>query len=229
MLDSDLAKLYHVETKRINEAVKNNREKFPERFSWKLTEEESKMFLVEIFDQKNIETRGGRYRCPRVFTEQGVAMLATILKSKVAIQVSIRIMDAFVAMRKYISNDLQDDLYKDKVKGIVPEEDYIELTGEFAKDRDSYIKEKSELEKLLNQKDTKKEDINKLEKLAKEFISLEKPTKQLLNELIEKITISENHEITIYYKFSELNQFEKDKSKIIREAEVINTRNKKAS
>ena len=108
MLDSDLAKLYRVETKRINEAVKNNMEKFPERFSWKLTEEESKMFLVEIFDQKNIETRGGRYRCPRVFTEQGVAMLATILKSKVATQVSIRIMDAFVAMRKYISNDLMD-------------------------------------------------------------------------------------------------------------------------
>ena len=53
-----------------------------------------------------METRGGRYRCPRVFTEQGVAMLATILKSKVATQVSIRIMDAFVAMRKYISSDL---------------------------------------------------------------------------------------------------------------------------
>ncbi len=108
MLDSDLAKLYHVETKRINEAVKNNMEKFPERFSWKLTDEESKMFLVEIFDQKHMETRGGRYRCPRVFTEQGVAMLATILKSKIAIQVSIRIMDTFVAMRKYISNDLMD-------------------------------------------------------------------------------------------------------------------------
>ena len=53
-----------------------------------------------------METRGGRYRCPRVFTEQGVAMLATILKSKIATQVSIRIMDAFVAMRKYISSDL---------------------------------------------------------------------------------------------------------------------------
>ena len=53
-----------------------------------------------------METRGGRYRCPRVFTEQGVAMLATVLKSKVATQVSIRIMDAFVAMRKYISSDL---------------------------------------------------------------------------------------------------------------------------
>ena len=106
MIDSDLAKLYHVETKRINEAVKNNMDKFPERFSFKLTDEESKSFLVENFDQKNMETRGGRYKCPRVFTEQGVAMLATILKSKVATQVSIRIMDAFVAMRKYISSDL---------------------------------------------------------------------------------------------------------------------------
>jgi hypothetical protein len=81
MLDSDLAKLYHVETKRINEAVKNNPRKFPERFSWKLTNDESKIFLVENFDQK-IETRGGKYKNPRVFTEQGVAMLSTILKSK---------------------------------------------------------------------------------------------------------------------------------------------------
>ena len=110
MLDSDLAKLYHVETKRINEAVKNNMEKFPERFSWKLTGEESESFLVENFDQ-NLETRGGRYNCPRVFTEQGVAMLATILKSKVATQVSIRIMDAFVAMRKYISTELMEQKY----------------------------------------------------------------------------------------------------------------------
>ena len=104
MLDSDLAKLYHVETKRINEAVKNNLEKFPERFSWKLTDEESKKLLVENFDQK-VEKRGGKYKNPRVFTEQGVAMLSTILKSKIAIQVSIRIMDAFVAIRHYISNN----------------------------------------------------------------------------------------------------------------------------
>ena len=69
------------------------------------------MEVDEIFDQKNIETRGGRYRCPRVFTEQGVAMLATILKSKVATQVSIRIMDAFVAMRKYISTNLIEQKY----------------------------------------------------------------------------------------------------------------------
>ena len=105
ILDSDLARLYHVETKRINEAVKNNPEKFPERFSWKLTDLESKNFLVENFDQKK-ETRGGKFKNQRVFAEQGVAMLATILKSKTAIKTSIRIMDSFVAMRKYISNNL---------------------------------------------------------------------------------------------------------------------------
>ena len=104
MLDSDLARLYKVETKRINEAVKNNPMKFPERFSWKLTDEESKIFLVENFDQK-IETRGGKYKNPRVFTEQGVAMLATILKTKTAIEISIKIMDAFVLMRHYIGNN----------------------------------------------------------------------------------------------------------------------------
>ena len=110
ILDSDLAKLYQVETKRINEAVKNNPDKFPERFSWKLTDEEVQHLLVEIFDQKR-ETRGGRYKNPRVFTEQGVAMLSTVLKSKVATQVSIAIMDAFVTMRKYISDNLLEQKY----------------------------------------------------------------------------------------------------------------------
>lgn len=105
MLDSDLAKLYEVETKRINEAVYRNKDKFPERFSWFLTDEETKNFLVAICDQK-IETRGGRYKNPRVFTEQGVAMLATILKSKIATEVSIAIMDAFVLMKGYISSSL---------------------------------------------------------------------------------------------------------------------------
>ena len=106
MLDSDLAKLYQCKngTKEINQAVKNNPDKFPERFSWKLNTSDSYEFLVKKFDQK-IETRGGKYKNPRVFTEQGVAMLSTILKSKVATETSIRIMDAFVYMRKYISNN----------------------------------------------------------------------------------------------------------------------------
>ena len=108
MLDSDLAILYGTETKRINEAVKNNPEKFPERFCFRIDKSEIESFLVENFDQKN-ETRGGRYKNPRVFTEQGVAMLATILKTKVATQVSIAIMDAFVKMRYYLSNSLMKD------------------------------------------------------------------------------------------------------------------------
>ncbi len=113
MLDSDLAILYRVETKRINEAVRRNPEKFPERFCFKLTDEESEFFWSQFATKKSnhIETRGGKYKNPRVFTEQGVAMLATILKSAIATQVSIAIMDAFVIMRKYISNDLIQQKY----------------------------------------------------------------------------------------------------------------------
>lgn len=110
MLDSDLAKLYETETKRINEAVSRNREKFPERFSWILNDEETELFWSQ-FATKKIETRGGRYKNARVFTEQGVAMLSTILKTPVATSVSISIMDAFVAMRKYISSNLIEQKY----------------------------------------------------------------------------------------------------------------------
>ena len=104
MLDSDLARFYQCKngTKEINQAVKNNLEKFPERFSWKLSDEESEYFLVKNFDQKK-ETRGGRYKNLRVFTEQGVAMLSTILKTDIATQTSIKIMDTFVKMRHYIN------------------------------------------------------------------------------------------------------------------------------
>lgn len=104
MLDSDLANLYNVETKRINEAVKNNPEKFPSRFSWILTDEE-KNNLQSKFSTTNISSMSRAN--PRVFTEQGVYMLATILKSKKATEVSIRIMDAFVKMRHYIKYNEQ--------------------------------------------------------------------------------------------------------------------------
>ncbi len=111
MLDSDLAKLYRVETKRINEAVRRNHEKFPERFCFKLSKNEYLDILRSHF--ATLELKPGQYSkyLPRVFTEQGVAMLATILKSDVATQVSIAIMDAFVIMRKYISNELIEQKY----------------------------------------------------------------------------------------------------------------------
>ena len=100
MLDTDLAKLYHVETKRINEAVNRNKEKFPNKISWITNDTE-----VEILWSQNATANiSSKSRTnPRVFTEQGVYMLATILKSKEAIMTSIRIMDTFVNMRHYIN------------------------------------------------------------------------------------------------------------------------------
>ena len=113
MLDSDLAKLYYVETKRINEAVRNNPLKFPERFCWTLTKNEWFFLRSKISTLENDIPGKGHYRkfLPKVFTEQGVAMLATILKSKIAVETSIRIMDAFVLMKKYISTNLLEQQY----------------------------------------------------------------------------------------------------------------------
>lgn len=100
MLDSDLAKLYNVETKRINEAVYRNKEKFPERISWITNNNE----VNSLWSQNATANISCKSRInPRVFTEQGVYMLATILKSKKAIEVSIAIMDTFVKMRHYIN------------------------------------------------------------------------------------------------------------------------------
>lgn len=108
----------------------------------------------------------------------------------------------------YIKN-----LYMDKVKGVVSENDYISLVADFTKDRDNLIKEKEELIKIINNQKPQIDETAKIEKLAKEFLSLEKPTKQLLNELIEKITISENKEINFYFKFNELNEMKELKKK----------------
>ena len=108
----------------------------------------------------------------------------------------------------YIKN-----LYMDKVKGVVSENDYISLVADFTKDRDNLIKEKEELIKIINNQKPQIDETAKIEKLAKEFLSLERPTKQLLNELIEKITISENKEINIYFKFNELNEMKELKKK----------------
>ena len=104
MLDSDLANIYKVETKRINEAVKNNIEKFPERYCFQLTIDEFNILKSKI-STSSLKEHGGRRYIPRVFTEQGIYMLATILKSKTAVNVTIAIMDAFVVMRKYINTN----------------------------------------------------------------------------------------------------------------------------
>jgi len=96
MLDRDLARLYGVETKRLNEAVKRNIERFPERFMFQLADAE-KNKVVAICD--HLKELRFSYQNPYAFTEQGVSMLSAVLKSETAINISIKIMDAFVAMR----------------------------------------------------------------------------------------------------------------------------------
>lgn len=125
MLDSDLAKLYKCKngTKEINQAVKNNKQKFPERYSWELTEEE-----YHDLRSKFLTANSKRRTLPRVFTEQGVAMLATILKTDVATQTSIAIMDAFVEMKKYIASNLIENSYYTNM--LIRHDDEIKLLKE---------------------------------------------------------------------------------------------------
>ena len=104
MLDSDLAKIFQVETKVFNQAVKRNVDRFPDNFRFQLTQDE--------FDTINLRSQfvtsslnyGGRRYLPFVFTEQGIAMLSAVLRSDVAIKVSIEIINAFVEMRRMVSN-----------------------------------------------------------------------------------------------------------------------------
>ena len=109
MIDRDLAKLYQIETRTLNQRVKRNIERFPESFCFKMTEIEFINWKSQIVIS-NSEKYGLR-KAPYVFTEQGVAMLSAILNTKVAIEVSIRIMNAFVTMKKYISNNLLEQKY----------------------------------------------------------------------------------------------------------------------
>ncbi|MBQ6515568.1 ORF6N domain-containing protein [bacterium] len=99
MLDSDLAMLYEVPTYRLNESVKRNIKRFPSHYMFRLTNEEWD-FLVSQFAISK-KGRGGRRFLPYVFTEQGVAMLSSVLNSEKAIQINIQIIDTFVTMRKW--------------------------------------------------------------------------------------------------------------------------------
>ena len=104
MLDRDLARLYGVETKVLNQAVKRNIERFPERFMFQITENEKIKVVTNCDHLKDLRFS---YQNPYVFTEQGVSMLSAVLKSDIAINTSIMIMDAFVAMRHSISSNQQ--------------------------------------------------------------------------------------------------------------------------
>lgn len=119
------------------------------------------------------------------------------------------------------------NLYIDKVKGIITENDFIELSKNFEVEKKSYIKQREELiEKVSN---AKKDDINQkeIEKIAKKFVTLEKPSKELLIQLVERITITEDSIVTIHFKFDELNNISNEVN--MGQCKTINKRNKKAS
>ena len=109
MIDSDLAMLYNVETKRLNESVKRNAKRFPESFCFQLTEDEYADLRSQIATSntgtENASLKGGRRYLPNAFTEQGIAMLSAVLRSDEAIQVSVNIMNTFVKMRRFLSEN----------------------------------------------------------------------------------------------------------------------------
>ena len=111
MLDSDLARLYECVngTKTINQAVKRHINKFPERYMFQLTKEEY-LSLKSQMGTSKVSSVGGVRKLPYVFTEQGVAILATILHTKVADVISMKIIDAFIYMRKYLSRENSNNI-----------------------------------------------------------------------------------------------------------------------
>jgi len=102
MPDSDLAKIYNVETKQINRAVKRNEERFPKEFIFRLTKKEWENLKYQTGSSSE---HGGRRKLPYVFTEQCVAMLSAVLRSDTAVKVSVQIINAFVVMRKFIGSN----------------------------------------------------------------------------------------------------------------------------
>ncbi|KKP68115.1 MAG: KilA-N, DNA-binding domain protein [Candidatus Moranbacteria bacterium GW2011_GWE1_35_17] len=112
MFDRDLAMLYDVETRDLNKAVKRNADRFPDDFMFQLSKEEFKLLMFH-FGTSN-KGRGGTRKLPFVFTEQGVAMLSSVLKSKRAIQVNIQIIRTFTKLREILSThkDLQVKIEK---------------------------------------------------------------------------------------------------------------------
>lgn len=158
MLDSDVARLYKYETKRINETVRRNKDRFPENFCFQLTEEEMKKLQMMSDNSRNSDNwsqfattfgseiskyRGNKY-LPYVFTEQGIAMLSGLLKNDIAVRVSINIMNAFVEMRKFILDNSKIFSLSTRVEQKFLEYDhkFDEVFDELQKNKEQEFKQK---------------------------------------------------------------------------------------
>ena len=129
MVASDVAKLYHVETKVLNQTIKRNIDRFPKEFCFQLDDDETKIFWSQIVTKKLIvETRGGSYKKPYVLTEQGIMMLSGLLRSDIAVKVNIQIIDAFVKLKRYVS--LENKMLINHENRILKLEDAIDKMNE---------------------------------------------------------------------------------------------------
>ncbi len=121
MLDADLARLYGVLTGNLNKSVQRHPARFPPDFMFQLTEEERGALIFQIGISK--KGRGGRRFCPFVFTEQGVAMLSSVLNSERAVAVNVAIMRAFVLLRRELTTDLDMAGRMEKAEFVIAEHD----------------------------------------------------------------------------------------------------------
>ena len=145
MLDSDVAMLYQYTTKNINKAMKRNINRFPEDFCFQLTEKEVENLRFQFGTSSlNKENYGGRRYLPYVYTEQGISMLAGVLKNDIAIQVSINIIRAFIEMRKFITNNAQvfERLTKIEYKMLEYDKKFDIVFNELQKEKKIEFKEK---------------------------------------------------------------------------------------
>ena len=145
MLDSDVAMLYQYTTKNINKAMKRNINRFPKDFCFQLTEKEVENLRFQFGTSSlNKEKYGGRRYLPYVYTEQGISMLAGVLKNEIAIQVSINIIRAFIEMRKFITNNAQvfERLTKIEYKMLEHDKKFDIVFNELQKEKKTEFKEK---------------------------------------------------------------------------------------
>ena len=116
MVDSDLATLYQVTTKRLNEQVRRNKNRFPSEFMFRLTAEEYEYLRSQNATSSEDNAHSGRRYMPYVFTEQGIAMLSAVLKSDIAVEVSVKIMNSFVEMRNFLLSNREMFARLDRVE-----------------------------------------------------------------------------------------------------------------
>ncbi len=105
MMDADLARIYGVTTARLNQQVKRNLDRFPLDFMFQLTRKEFEALMLQIATSK--QGRGGRHKLPRVFTEHGVIMLASVLNSAIAVHASVQVVRAFVQLRQAVASHVE--------------------------------------------------------------------------------------------------------------------------